>query len=164
MNKISRWAVLMVIMLLNACNSEEPKVIEEVPVEVEYVYDPIVTKMESDSPLDFPASIGVEWHLIRNEEELHYYFPTEIISSHQEYEQIDFSEYNLISLKFRVFYEVYKIEYKLRQNDKKLVVLQHLDVNGAIVPEGFLVMSNILVKKDVDISYIELTQSYSWNH
>ena len=154
-------SVLLVFVGVSCQSGDSP--IEDIPIRVDYEFYPIVTDMTSTSVIAFPDEINYECFVINSKEELIKCLPLEIINTDYRYESIDFDKQSILSIKYRIFYNIEDIEYAILNSDNKIEINQYINVVGNIVPNGYFVMNNLLVDKISDYSSINLRQSYTFD-
>lgn len=145
-----------------SCEEEERGIIPS-RISVKHMFDPVITEMTSSSPICLPDGISFESNIINSKQELTDYIPSDIIKQSLSYENIDFANSSLLSLKFRAFYKPYKIEYKISKSEEgQVFVKQMFFVVEPMHVSGYFVMSNLVTDKLDENDKISFEQSFTF--
>lgn len=153
--------MLILSICFGACRRDEPVVMDVRQVKIENVFPVAVTEMSQSSIIALPDGLNSEGFVINSEEMLKELIPAEIIDGDKRYKDIDFDKFSLLSLRYRLFYDISNIEYKVLTNeDGGIDVHEYIHVTGSMIKDGRFVMSNLLVDKipaDVKITLWQST-------
>ncbi len=156
-----RYIVILLSILCFSCGDDEPDD-KPVNIPVGHVFEPVVTDMVSSSVISLPYGVSFDYAVINSLEELHNRIPSDIIASNPQYENIDYADSSLVSLKFRCFYKPEYIEYKIsRDREGQVNAGQIIHFTEPLHVEGYFVMSNLVTEKIASDDKISLWQSFS---
>lgn len=150
------------LVLLCSCGPEEPKRIIENPIEIEYEFPLKITEMIPSSSIALPDGLSFEGHIINSTSQLLEVVPSSVIREDSRYMDVDFNNNSILSLRYRVFYDVMDVETKLVNIDGNVVVKQLIYVSGPLVTDGYFVMSNFISEKLPESGNLVLQQSFSY--
>lgn len=159
---IFNFQIVLFLCLLCSCGPEEPEKITEDPINIEYEFPLTITQMIPVSPIALPDGLSFEGKIINSENQLTEILPTSVIKGDKHYNDIDFRNHSVITLKYRMFYNVKSVETKFFYVDEKIVVKQLIHVLGPLVPEGYFVMSNFISDKLPENMELSVQQSFSY--
>ena len=148
------------IFSLLSCNKENDTPID-IPIEIYSQISPVSTPMEASSIIALPDGIAEEHIVINSMEELQNNIPNQILNDNPEYQKIDFDNSSLIIIKFRLFYELQKLDYKIYTEDfRTYKIKQMLSVEKTLLKDGLFVMSCVVTKKIPTYSALTIEQSF----
>ena len=148
------------IFSLLSCNKENDYPID-IPIEIYSQIPPVSTPMEVSSIIAIPDGITEEHIVINSMEELQNNIPNKILNNNPEYQKIDFENSSLIIIKFRLFYELLKLDYKISTEVfHTYKIKQTLYVEKTLLKDGLFVMSCVVTKKIPTYSDINIEQSF----
>ncbi len=155
-------AFLLWCAIVSACVwcADSPAVVKKHEVRVEHSFPLIITDMTSSSKIAIPSGANFDCRVINSADELHRLLLPEIIEDTPGYDDIDFTEQSLVSLKFRSFYKIKYINSKVYRGDYNLEVRQTIHVSPDYTPSGFYVMANLLTDTVPDNLPIRMVQTY----
>lgn len=155
------FVFFLVLFTCFSCEKNEENN-EYVQLSVKHVFVPVITDMISSSPIHLPDGVYYDATIINSEQELVSSLPSDIITSDISYNDIDYTNSSLLSLKFRCFYKPNKVEYKILKDCNGLITIQQrLYVSGTLRPEGYFIMSNMIIDRLSKQDKISLEQSVS---
>ncbi len=145
---------------LLSCNKENDISID-IPIEIYSQISPVSTPMKASSIIALPDGITEEHIVINSMEELHNNIPNQILNDNPEYKKIDFNNSSLIIIKFRLFYKLQKLDYKIYTEDfHTYKIRQMLSVENTLLKDGLFVMSGVVTKKIPTYSTLTIEQSF----
>ena len=154
------FVIFLILFTCFSCEKNEENN-EYVQLSVKHIFVPIITDMIGSSPIYLPDGINYEAAIINSEQELVDSLPSEIITTDISYNNIDYTNSSLLSLKIRSFYKPNKIEYKIIKDCNDLVTIkQILYVSETLHPEGYFVMSNLIIDRLSKQDKISFEQSF----
>lgn len=167
MNKVKYFKTFIgsffLVIGLAACDMEEPNSPPSNEMAVNYVFSQVVTEIDSLSPIALPSGTSFDYTIINSTDSLYSSIPLFVVDEDTLYKSIDFSQNTLLSLKFLVFYNIKKIEYKAyAQNEHTILLRQRIYTSGSVPGYGKYVMSNLVTDKVFDGCNVTLEQSYSF--
>ena len=123
---------------------------------------PVVTPMTDSSIISIPTGMNEEY-VINSEIELRQLVPSKIIAEHPELQDIDFTTSSVVVIKFRLFYDLERIESSLyRKEADEYIVRQFLYVGNEIHIDGYFVMYCLITAKIPTLSKIVTETSCIW--
>lgn len=150
----------LLVFCFVACGSDEPQFKGVALNEVEYVFSPFVTAMDSSSAIALPQGKAFDYAVINSQEALDSIIPPVVAAGDSLYQHIDFSKNTLLSIRFIFFYDVKKIAYLgYDKQDNHIVLHQKVYAVGPVDVTGRYVMSNLLVGKEAEGSIVSYIQS-----
>lgn len=155
--------IVIAFLTLFACFSCAESEENDVPAQlsVEHVFAPLVTDMTSSSPIHLPDGVYHEITIINSEQEAADNLPSGTTESDTLYNNINYTDNSLLSLKFRSFYKPNKIEYRIfKDHEGQVAIKQMLHVSDSLHIKGYFIMSNLITDKLSKHDKISIEQSY----
>ncbi len=145
---------------LLSCNKKNDISID-IPIEIYSQISPVSTPMKASSIIALPDGITEDHIVINSMEELHNNIPNQILNDNPEYQKVDFNNSSLIIIKFRLFYKLQKLDYKIHTEDfHTYKIRQMLSVENTLLKDGLFVMSGVVTKKIPTYSTLTIEQSF----
>ena len=153
--------MMAVCALLTSCY-REPHIQSPTPVDIYSQTAFVVTPMTDSSIISIPTGMNEEY-VINSETELYQLVPSKIIAERPELQDIDFITSSLLVIKFRLFYNLERIESSLYKREAvEYIVRQILYVGNEIHLDGYFVMYCLITAKIPTLSKIVTETSCIW--
>ncbi len=160
MKKCLLWLlILLSLTCIMACEKSSNSINPNIAVD--YVFPTFLTEMSAESIIALPEGVSCDFMVINSLDEFHEIIPDEVARTDEQYNNIDFSKNSIISIKFRVFYPITNISYRIMKRDDYVIEIKQLiSTSGQMHDNGCFVMANLSVDKIPKEIGIYLQQSF----